>query len=80
MKHFRHLLRWVATAFVFMSLCMPVAHAQVRSSPAAAEGGDTTSSTNEKTPAFQYMVAIVFVMAVLVVVCMPSRKGYSERR
>ena len=55
------------------------AHAQVRTGAAAAEGGETTSGTNEKTPAFQYMVAIVFVMAVLVTVCMPSRKGYSER-
>jgi hypothetical protein len=81
MKLFRRLLCWLAPVFLFTALCLPAAHAQVRSSSAAAaEGGETTSGASEKTPAFQYMVAIVFVMAVLVVVCMPSRKGYSERR
>jgi hypothetical protein len=76
MKPLRRLLRWLAPAFLVAVLCLPAARAQVRSGAAAAEPGDaTTSGTNEKTPAFQYMVAIVFVMAVLVIVCMPSRKG-----
>ena len=36
---------------------------------------EPTGESNEKNPAGAYAVAILFTIAILVIVCMPSRKG-----
>jgi hypothetical protein len=36
---------------------------------------DDPSSKGERTPGFQYGVAILFTLITLIIVCMPTRKG-----
>jgi hypothetical protein len=59
----RSFVRWLA----------PLLLLGVWALPCLAE--DYDDSPKERTPAFQYGLAITFTLITLVIVCMPTRKG-----
>jgi hypothetical protein len=61
------LLRLLAPAVLALALWTPPAHAQ----PAAAEAEKTERSPS----ALPYTVLVIYTLAVLTIVCMPSRKA-----
>ncbi len=63
----RYLLRFLMPAVLAVSLWTPAAHAQ----PAPAEA----ESTERSTSALPYAVLVIYTLAVLTIVCMPSRKA-----
>jgi hypothetical protein len=58
-------LRWFAPLLLVSSLLAPAAYAQKDATP---------TKTERMPPAPQYALAIVSVLVVLLIVCMPSRK------
>ena len=63
----RRLLRFLAPAVLVLALGTPLAHAQ--SAPAEAEKSERSVS------ALPYTVLVIYTLAVLTIVCMPSRKA-----
>ncbi len=64
---FRYLRRFLVPAVLVLSLGTPVVHAQT--APAEAE------NTERSTSALPYAVLVIYTLAVLTIVCMPSRKA-----
>jgi hypothetical protein len=63
------LLRWLVSVPLVLACWLPLAQAQVPSNP-------TESRESEKSPpAVQYALALLFTILVLVIICVPSRKG-----
>jgi hypothetical protein len=60
--------RWLAAVLLALTCWLPVAQAQT--APAS-----TKTEESDKAPVLQYFLAVVFTLAVLVIVCMPSRKN-----
>ena len=73
----RFLVCCLAPLTITLAFCLPVAQAQTVPRGASQMGDDSSSSEtgSEKTPAFQYLMAALYALAVMVVVCMPSRKA-----
>ena len=75
----RFLVGCVAPLTLTVAFCLPAAQAQTTVPRGASQmGGDDSSSSekgSEKTPAFQYLMAALYALAIMVVVCMPSRKA-----
>jgi hypothetical protein len=66
----RWLLRSFAALLIAGSYLLPA------SAPAqGTTGGDGAPEKVERTPVLQYAVAAIFTIAVMLVVCIPSRKG-----
>ncbi|HEV3263100.1 MAG TPA: hypothetical protein VG013_40070 [Gemmataceae bacterium] len=68
----RSLLRWLAPLLVAGACTLPAGHAQAPSKQKSAQGGSDTEGA--PVPAFQYALAVVAVILVMVIVLMPSRK------
>jgi hypothetical protein len=66
----RRLLGWLAPLIVVCACCLPTVHAQA---PPSAGSGSAEADSG-KTPAFQYTVAFLSIIIVMVIVCAPSRK------
>ena len=65
----RRLLRWVAPVVLVLGGWLPASPAQSPADPTSAE------KEERAPPALQYMLAGLFTLLVLVIVCTPSRKG-----
>jgi hypothetical protein len=67
------LLRWLAPLLVAAATCLPV-FAQFGNPPQDPSEYSTEPGPGH-TPALQYTLAFLFVIAVLVIICKPSRKA-----
>jgi hypothetical protein len=63
------LLRWLLPVPLALACCLSPAHAQAPSNPADAKESD------KSPPALQYALAGLFTILVLLLICVPSRKG-----
>jgi hypothetical protein len=68
--------KWLAPLIIVAAGWLPPAAAQPVSVPRT--GHTNEPEKEERVPAFQYTVAILFTMVILVIVCKPSRKGVKE--
>jgi hypothetical protein len=79
----RLLLTWLASLLLVLAFCLPAARTQAPPAPPpapsptltpapapSAEGGGGQSGS-----AFPWLVAVLFTVVILLVVCMPSRKN-----
>jgi hypothetical protein len=68
----RRLLSWVYPLIVMVGLITPSAFAQ------ANRGGPETAESGRNPPAMQYAIAVLSTIAIMVVLCMPSRKRQAK--
>lgn len=73
------MLRWLASLVVGVACLLPAARAQEsdfeRPRISYEEQPGAPGAPQERPPALQYFFAVVAVLLVLVILCMPSRKG-----
>ncbi len=70
----RRLLRWFAPLLLAGCFLLP-ANAPAQGTTPAGSGDATAPEKVERTPALQFVAAIVFTVVVMLIVCVPSRKG-----
>jgi hypothetical protein len=68
----RRLLRWFAPLLLAGCFLLP-AHAPAQGTTPAGSGDAPENVV--RTPALQFVAAIVFTVVVMLIVCVPSRKG-----
>jgi len=73
----RFLVSCLAPLALLLIFCLPSAQAQTVPRGVSQMGDDSSSAEKggERTPAFQYLMAVLYALGVMVVVCMPSRKA-----
>jgi hypothetical protein len=67
----RWLLPWLGAALVGAATQLPVTPALAQSPPT----GPDNSEKEGRTPVFQGLFAVVSIIVVMVIICMPSRKA-----
>jgi hypothetical protein len=72
----RTILRWAAALLAALTLCLPISFAQQRKdyTMTYSNTGEPEEGSKHGTPALQYAIAVLAVILVLVILCMPSRK------
>jgi hypothetical protein len=69
----RRLLRWLSPLLLALALVLPPARAQP---PVETKTNKTEKVDNtERTPAVQVVVGFLFLVIILLILCMPSRKS-----
>lgn len=69
------IVKWVAPLLLSFAVWLPAAQGQT-TVPRA--GANAEAEREDRVPAFQYTLALLFTMLVLVIVCMPTRKAAHE--
>jgi hypothetical protein len=69
----RRLLRWLSPLLLAGACLLPATRAQ---QPAGTKSGSTEKPDNsERAPVFQYVLALVSLLIILLILCKPSRKS-----